>query len=154
MLEESNTGNLVVTGHYSNGFSIYLAKLDNVGTVLSENASYSLKSNGHKEIKETLDGGFIIVGSEDTTNPYMQYDIIIVKTDSNGNQEWSKLFGLGNSPDQNDYAYDVAVLDDGSYAVVGATTSYGNVISDEGNYVRNAILLLLDADGNDRQSWE
>jgi hypothetical protein len=154
MLEESNTGNLVVTGHYSNGFSIYLAKLDNAGTVLSENASYSLKSNGHKEIKETLDGGFIIVGSEDTTNPYMQYDIIIVKTDSNGNQEWSKLFGLGNSPDQNDYAYDVAVLDDGSYAVVGATTSYGNVISDEGNYVRNAILLLLDADGNDRQSWE
>ena len=154
MLEESNTGNLVVTGHYSNGFSIYLAKLDNAGNILKQSTPYSLKSHGSKEIKETLDGGFIIVGSEDTTNPYMQYDIIIVKTDSDGNQEWSKLFGLGNSPDQNDYGYDVAVLDDGSYAVVGSTTSYGNVISDEGNYVRNAILLLLDSDGNDRQSWE
>lgn len=154
MLEETNTGNLVVTGPYDNGFLTYFGKLDAAGNILLEVAAYSNKTSGHKEIKETLDGGFIIVGSEDTTNPYMQYDIIIVKTDSDGNQEWSKLFGLGNSPDQNDYGYDVAVLDDGSYAVVGSTTSYGNVISDEGNYVRNAILLLLDSDGNDRQSWE
>jgi len=154
MLEESNTGNLVVTGHYDNGFLVYLAKLDNVGNILNDSTPYSLTSHLHKEIKETLDGGFIIVGSERTNNPYMQQDIIIVKTDSDGNIEWSKLFGLGDSPDQNDSAYDVAVLDDGSYAVVGSTTSYGNVISDEGNYVTNAILLLLDADGNDRQSWE
>ncbi len=154
MLEESNTGNLVVTGHYDNGFLVYLAKLDNAGNILNDSTPYSLTSNWHKEIKETLDGGFIIVGSERTNNPYMQFDIIIVKTDSDGNIEWSKLFGLGNSPDQSDNAYDVAVLDDGSYAVVGSTTSYGNVISDEGNYVTNAILLLLDSDGNDRQSWE
>jgi len=160
MIEESSTGYLVVIGH-----NIF-AKLDSEGNIQRTSninttgfSSFSINHfrkawSAHKEIKETLEGGFIISGSQKTSNPYMQYDIDITKTDSEGNMEWNKLFGLGNSPDQNDYAYDVVVLDDGTYAVVGSTTSYGNVIDDDGNYRRNAILLLIDSEGNDRQSWE
>jgi len=160
MIEESSTGYLVVIGH-----NIF-AKLDSGGNIQRTStinttgfSSFSINHFGkagyaHKEIKETLEGGFIISGSQQTSNPYMQYDIDITKTDSEGNMEWNKLFGLGNSPDQNDYAYDVVVLDDGTYAVVGSTTSYGNVIDDDGNYRRNAILLLIDSEGNDRQNWE
>mgnify|MGYP001323775603 CR=1 FL=1 len=47
----------------------------------------------------------------------MQYDILVVKADGSGNFEWSRLFGLGNSPSQDDYGLAVACLDDGSYVM-------------------------------------
>jgi len=148
MYENSN-GNIILTGHYSNGFSIYIAEMDSNSNIVWQATPYGAKTHGVKVIKPTLDGGFIVVGSEDTTNPYMQYDILVVKADGSGNFEWSRLFGLGNSPSQNDYGLAVACLDDGSYVIAGETTSYGDVINSEGNYAPNAILIFLDSNGNE-----
>ena len=47
---------------------------------------------------ETSDGGYVIAGWTDLNNPGVSNDILIVKTDANGNQLWSKIYG-GNYND-------------------------------------------------------
>lgn len=68
-------------------------------------------------VQQTFDGGFIIV-SLNTTN---SSDILLIKTDSNGNEEWSKKFGEGYY----DIGYSVKQTTDGGYIITGGTKSYG-----------------------------
>ena len=78
-----------------------------------------------KAIQETSDGGFIVVGY---VEPFTRddHDLYIVKTDSMGNLEWSKVYG----DTKDDDAYDVVQASDGGYVVVGSTKSYGAGLTD------------------------
>jgi len=76
-------------------------------------------ADGGKSIRQTPDGGFIIVGytfSHGTGDA----DILAVKTDSKGKQLWSKTYGGAGT----EYGYDCIIVDDG-YIITGYTTSYG-----------------------------
>jgi hypothetical protein len=69
-------------------------------------------------IQITVDNGFIILG---TTQSYGagQQDIYLLKTDSSGNEEWSKTYG-GSSWDEGSY---ILTTDDGGYLLMGWTLS-------------------------------
>ena len=69
----------------SGGYDVYLVKTDNDGNKIwqktfgGENDEY-----GHS-VQQTSDGGYIIVGSTETTNA--GDDVYLIKTDAHGNTE-------------------------------------------------------------------
>jgi len=78
-----------------------------------------------KEVQETADGGFIVVGY---VEPWTRddRDLYIVKTGSTGDLEWQQMYGDAKDDD----AYDVLQTSDGGYIVVGGTKSYGAGLTD------------------------
>ena len=50
----------------------------------------------------------------------------MVKVDSSGNMQWNQTYG---GP-KHDFAYSVVQADDGGYALVGSTQSFGAGVSD------------------------
>ncbi len=104
-----------------------------------------------KEIKSTSDGGYIVVGSSNSTTysgntnkgSEMNYDAIIVKYDSNGVEEWSRNFGGSN----HDYFHAV-VEDNGGYVAVGESISQDGDMSNLETKQHNSILVKYDYNGN------
>ena len=93
-----------------------------------------------KAIQETADGGFIAVGY---VEPWTRddHELYMVKTDSAGEPEWSKVYG----DTKDDDAYDVVQTGDGGYVVVGSTKSNGSGLAD---------LWVMRTDGLGELVWE
>jgi len=93
-----------------------------------------------KAIKETSDGGFIIVGYVEswTTDDKAVY---LVKTDEFGEVEWTKTYG----DTKDDEGYDVIQTSDGGYLIAGYTKSYGAGLTD---------LWLIKTDSSGEILWE
>lgn len=66
------------------------------------------------------DGGFILGGSNESIGAGGS-DLWLVKTDSNGMEEWSSLFGGTGL----DWGYDAITTSDGNYVIIGRTLSFG-----------------------------
>ncbi len=91
-------------------------------------------------IRQTSDGGFIIVGD---TYSYGagNSDIYLIKTDASGNELWSHTYG-GIS---NDESSCIQLTSDGGYIIAGGTESYGAGDCD-------VYLVKTDASGNEQWS--
>ncbi len=91
---------------------IWVCKYDIEGTLeWTKEFGISGTQNQGNSVKQTNDGGCIITGYEGLNNP----QIILIKLDKNGNEEWVKKFGSSD----NDFAKDVVQTADGGYAVTG-----------------------------------
>ena len=91
-------------------------------------------------VQQTTDGGFIIAGyiysfiAEDS-------DVYPIKTDVDGNEQWSKTFGGSDY----DYGKSVQQTVDGGFIIAGSTESFG---AGEGD----AYLIKTDIDSNEQWS--
>lgn len=74
-------------------------------------------------VQKTGDGGFILAGSTQPTSDYNDTQALLIKTDSNGIEEWNMIFG-GVDTDFITFAQETR---DGEYILVGGTYSYGKV---------------------------
>ncbi len=118
---------------------LYLIKLDSAG-----NEQWS-KAFGGDDVEycnaaiQTADGGYILAGESSTGGAGM-VDAILLKTDADGKELWTKMYG-GHMYDS---ARKVVQTSDGGYVLLGATSSMG-----EGNY--DVYLLKTDAAG--KEEW-
>ena len=88
---------------------------------------------------EVVDGGYILAGS--TIPEGESYsDVFLVKTDVDGNVEWSESYGGSDA----EYGFSVDVTDDDGFVVAGYVYDYG---------VNNGQVLLLKVDSLGDQEW-
>lgn len=88
----------------------------------------------------TLDKGYAFVGFTDSYGAG-GYDVLLVKTDSMGNEQWQKTYGGSNW----DFGYCVKQLSDSGYIISGVTYSYGG---------GNGNLYMIRTDKKGDTLWE
>lgn len=121
------------------GYDIYLVKTDSLGNFQWQQ-TYGGNSDDYGYcVKQTSDNGYIICGSTKSFGSG-NIDAILIKTDSSGNQQWSKYYG-GTG---NDGVYSLDITNDGGYMLAGYTYNFG-ALSDD------AMLIKTDSSGN--QQW-
>jgi Secretion system C-terminal sorting domain len=88
-------------------------------------------------VVQTDDGGYIVIGQTNSMGAG-EYDIWLIKLDSQGEEEWNQTYG-GTDIDK---GRSIIQTDDGGYIFVGLTYSIGSGSSD-------AWLIKTDADGEE-----
>lgn len=73
-----------------------------------------------KSVLQTTEGGYIMAGSTWTSGS--SWDMLIIKTDENGNEEWYELIG----GIERENANSIKETQDNGFIVVGNTSSFGN----------------------------
>jgi len=111
-----------------------LIKTDASGNIIWSKTFGGASAEYFYSVRQTTDGGFIVVGKEGSTRPG-DYSTYIVKTDVNGNEQWNKTTG-----GTGDGYWSVKQTSDGGYILAGAQQTYD-------------VALLVKADASGNQQW-
>jgi hypothetical protein len=123
-----------VTVSYSES-DYWIIKLDVSGNLEWEKTLGGNGTDSVNNVKETIDGGYIAVGSSTSIDGNVSHnngktDLWTVKLDAFGNLEWEKA--LGGS--ENEYGKSVVQNANGEYIIVGDTSSNDGDISENKGY--------------------
>ena len=118
-IQQTSDGGYIITGTTSTA-DIILLKVDGIGNEEWNKTYGGQKKDGGLSVQQTFDGGYIISGYTFSFGSG-ENDVYLIKTDMNGNEEWSKTFG-GPSRDK---GYCVQQTIDGGYIISGNTQSFG-----------------------------
>ncbi len=140
-LIQTRDGGFALTGYtYSldGGLYVWLAKTNSEGTLIWNQTYPDVGTSIAYGLVQANDNGFAIVGSSNSLGSG-QTEGWILKTNSNGTQEWYKTYGGAGA----DALYSIVQLSDGGWAVSGETDSFGNGLS-------NIWLIKTDSFGEPR----
>ena len=127
-VQQTDDGGYIITGstNSSDGdwSDTWLIKTNSDGIEVWNRTYGETNEEYGYSVKQTADEGYIIIGS--TSSPYEPYGISIgdfwlIKTNSNGLEEWNKTFGGKND----DVGTSVQQTNDGGYIITGSTESFG-----------------------------
>jgi len=142
-VQQTSDGGYIITGNESSfGYGetdVWLIKTDSEGNEEWDKTFGGGGWDGGSSVQQTTDGGYIVTGSP-TSFGNGSSDVWLIKTDSEGNEEWSKLYGEGGWDNGNS----VQQTTDGGYIVTGSTTSYGQT---------NGSILLIKTDSEGNEEW-
>jgi hypothetical protein len=144
-VKETDDGGFIITGYTRSfgtmsGRNVWLVKTDMNGNEVWNNAFGGNDDDEGYSVQQTSDGGYIISGLTKSFGAGAM-DVYLIKTDSLGNQEWTRTFGGTNDEE----GYSVLQTNDGDYIIAGVTSSFSS-----GG--RDLFLLKIDASGN--LSWQ
>ena len=150
-VQQANDGGYIITGNTnSNGDNItevWLIKIDSQG---QEEWNHTFGGIGGyddvgRSVQQTTDGGFVITGY--TWEVYGNGgDLWLIKTDSQGNEEWSRIFG-GEYPDR---GYSGQPTTDGGYILTGKSYFY---YQSDGRW-NNGDVRLIKTDSQGNEEWD
>jgi len=108
---------------------LWMVKLDSSGNIVQENnfdvvPSQSSERIGHGNAALNVQDGYIIAGASSYYNSGPEYDIILIKTDYDGNLVWDKRINSGSTFAQ--FAEAVEQAHDGGYIIVGSVQQPNN----------------------------
>jgi hypothetical protein len=124
----TNDGNYMLIGSNTSN-DIFLLKLtSSLGKLWSAPITYGgANIDEGLSVKPTSDGGYILLGTTQSFGKGLK-DIYLIKTDANGQQEWTQTFGGAG----NDIGHSVFQSLDGGYVISG-TIEFGNDITNKDN---------------------
>lgn len=140
-VEETNDEGYIIAGYTrsfgtTSGRNLWIFKTDKSGNLIWNKTFGGNSDDEGAAVKQTLDGGFIAAGYTSSFGAGAK-DVFVVKTDSLGNELWSRFFG-GTSDEE---AYALEVLPDGGF-IIGCATSSATAGS------RDGWLIRLNSSGN------
>jgi hypothetical protein len=143
-VQQTSDMGYVITGYTrsfgsTSGRNVWLVKTDADGNLEWQNAFGGNNDDEGYSIKQTSEGGYIISGHTKSFGAGGK-DVLLIKADADGNQEWLKTYG-GNFDDE---GYSVLQTPDGGYLIAGVTSSFSS-----GG--RDVWLVKTDSGGN--QEW-
>jgi len=121
----SNSTDQDLTGLNKGGTDAIIVKYDTGGEVEWKKSFGGSSTDDFSGIVVTEDGGYVVAGGSNSTDQDLTglnkggHDAIIVKYDAEGEVEWKKSFGGGNT----DYFYGIVVDGGGGFAAVGTSAS-------------------------------
>ena len=140
-VQQTSDGGYIVAGTTwsfgAGGADIFLIKTDANGNRIWTKTYGGTNDDTASSVQQTSDGGYIVAGRTYSFGAG-DGDIILIKTDENGNIQWAKTYGGTRW----DYASSVQQTSDGGYIVAGATSSFGAGWDDD------IFLIKTDANGN------
>lgn len=121
-VEQTSDGGFIIGGRIGPGRKIqnnttsdaYLLKTDESGLELWSQTYGGAYFDGAYSVQQTTDGGFIFSGLFTGANGLS--DVYLVKTNANGNEEWSQIYG---NNDAQSYGRSVLQTADGGYIIGG-----------------------------------
>jgi hypothetical protein len=139
-IQQTSDGGYIVAGatrSFGAGlYDILFIKTDANGNIIWAKTYGGTSWDYPSSVRQTSDGGYIVAGFTGSFGAGYG-DIILIKTDANGNVQWAKAYGGTSS----DGAASVQQTSDGGYIVAGSTGSFGAGGSD-------FFLIKTDANGN------
>ena len=124
-IKQTSDGGYVVVGNtesYGAGDNdVYLIKINSDGDTLWTKTYGDINNESGIDIQLTSDGGYIILGSKSSVTPPTQWEIYVIKTDSNGDTLWTNTFGGTGLY----WAAHIEQTLDGGYIISGSEDIYG-----------------------------
>jgi hypothetical protein len=119
---------------------VYLIKTDPNGNQEWQKTFGGSGSDWGSSVRQTADGGYIIAGTTDYFGVWND-DVYIIKTNSEGELKWQRIFGGTNS----DWGNSVQQTYDGGYIIAGNTYSFG---------AGDADVYLIKTDSGGNLKWQ
>jgi hypothetical protein len=144
-IQHSSDGGFIIAGwtfSHGPGFlgNAWLVKSDSLGNEQWNKAFGGTDVDRAYSVQQTNDGGYILTGYTDSFGAGL-YDMLLIKTDNTGNQQWMKTFGGTGR----DYGHSVQQTMDGGFIAAGYTLSFGAGGDD-------MYVVKTDANGNEQWS--
>ena len=148
-VQETSDGGFIVAGEKDEiqpdgyNWNVMLMKTDSLGNREWQKVySYSPDGDNIYSVRQTPDGGYILAGRVEVDYP-QDADLLIIKTDANGEVEWDQTYG--GAYWEACYGRDILLTSDGGYLFFGVTSSIG---CSRGHATMDMWVVKTDSQGN------